>query len=460
MKFDTERGYKAYYPNCKKEVSHGISNTPLSEDKDSREWANINDIVRAIKEVVGRIGRYLLQQVLKQYEKVVLASLCEGKDTLIHRRKGRRGKPCRGIKGWVRKGWVGRERSITTGLGEVRIKLAQVKCKACGMRLSPLLRWLGLPSYQREEIGIKQQGIDLVLDLSYRRGSKQLENISHIKVSKSRLHRWVKETPIELDIALGSWPKLIYVDGTGYHRQNGTRGEIRLVLLKGFSGKVDGVKVYVDRSWEEIGKELKSLIGAERLRGCVLLSDGEPGIEENLLVEGMEHQRCLWHAWKDLGYMLWTEGMSKEERDSIGGTVKRLSVSFPFEEKTVREKDKGMIREKLKEVRISLGEMTAYLRSRGYLKAAGYLQRAGEKLFTYVELWLEKGIEVSRTIDIVERTMREVARRVKRIGASWGDVGLLAVLKFLLKRYFDNEGYKRYWGQHYNAGTCQATLIT
>jgi hypothetical protein len=52
------------------------------------------------------------------------------------------------------------------------------------------------------------------------------------------------------------------------------------------------VKVYVDRSWEEIGKEIKGHIGEERLKDCVLLSDGEPGIEENLLVEGMEHQRC------------------------------------------------------------------------------------------------------------------------------------------------------------------------
>ena len=386
---------------------------------------NINDIVRAIKEVVGRIGRYLLQQVLKQYEEVILASLCEGKDTLIHRREGRRGKPCRGIKGWVRKGWV-------------RIKLAQVKCKACGMRLSPLLRWLGLPSYQREEIGVRQQGIDLVLDLSYRRGSKQIENLSNVKVSKSRLHRWVKRTPVELDIDLGSWPKLIYVDGTGYHRQNGTRGEIRLVLLKGFSGRVDGVRVYVDRSWEEISRELKSSIGTEPLKGCVLLSDGEPGIEENLLVEGM----------------------SKEERDSIAGMVKRLSVSFPFEEKAVGEKDKEVIKEKLREVRISLREMITYLQSRGYLKAASYLQKASEKLFTYVEVWLERGIGVGGTIDIVERTMREIARRVKNVGASWGDMGLLAILKFLLKRYFDNDGYKRYWGQHYNAGACQATLIT
>ena len=55
--------------------------------------------------------------------------------------------------------------------------------------------------------------------------------------------------------------------------------------------------------------------------------------------------------------------------------------------------------------------------------------------------------------------MREIARRVKRIGASWGDTDLLAILRFLLKRYFEKEGYMRYWSQFYNPGLCEASLI-
>jgi hypothetical protein len=36
LKFDTERDYRAYHPDYRKKVSHGSSNSPLSEDKDSR----------------------------------------------------------------------------------------------------------------------------------------------------------------------------------------------------------------------------------------------------------------------------------------------------------------------------------------------------------------------------------------------------------------------------------------
>jgi len=426
----------------------------VAEDK-----ANINDIVKAIGQVLQETGVYLLKQVLKEWEERIIAAFCAGMASVRHRRKGRRGRDCEGRKGWIRKGETGRERGFTTLLGEVKLRLREVKCRGCGARLRPLLGWLGFAPYQREEIGIKQKGIDLAVDLSYRRGARQIESLSGVRVSRTRLNSWVKGTEIELDLSLEDWPKLIYADGTGYHHQDGTGGQIKLVLIKGFTGKVDGVKVYVDRSWEEIGMELKSQLGEERLRGCVLLSDGEEAIEKNLLVEGMEHQRCQWHGWKDLGYMLWAEGMSKEERGIIVSQLRKLTIVLPFEERAVADEDREEIGEKLSGVKASLEEMVAYLKSKGYLKASGYLHRAGEKLFTYVEQWLVRGIQVGKTTGIIERTMREVARRAKRIGASWGDIGLLAILKFLLKRYFDKEGYQRQWDRYYNPGACQATLI-
>jgi len=177
------------------------------------------------------------------------------------------------------------------------------------------------------------------------------------------------------------------------------------------------------------------------------------------MVEGMEHQRCLWHGWKDLGYMLWAERMSKDERNTIAGQLKKLAIALPFEEKVVMKEYKEEIGKRLNRVKISITEMVDYLKSKGYHRASGYLERASRNLFTYVKLWLEKGVQVGKTTDTMERTVREIARRVKRIGASWGDTDLLAILRFLLKRYFEKEGYMRYWSQFYNPGLCEASLI-
>jgi len=129
--------------------------------------------------------------------------------------------------------------------------------------------------------------------------------------------------------------------------------------------------------------------------------------------------------------------MSKEEREIIVSQLRKLTIALPFEERAAADEDKEEIGERLSDVKAALDEMVAYLKSKGYFKASGYLHRAGEKLFTYVELWLGSGIQMGKTTNIMERTMREVARRAKRIGANWGDLGLLAILKFLLNRYFN-----------------------
>jgi hypothetical protein len=60
----------------------------------------------------------------------------------------------------------------------------------------------------------------------------------------------------------------------------------------------------------------------------------------------------------------------------------------------------------------------------------------------------------------MERTIRETARRLKRIAASWGDTGLPAILRFLLKRYFEKEGYIRYQSEFHNPGLCKASVTT
>ena len=63
--------------------------------------------------------------------------------------------------------------------------------------------------------------------------------------------------------------------------------------------------------------------------------------------------------------MLWAEGMSKDERDTIAGQLKKLTIALPFEEKAVRKEDKEEIEERLGKVKISMSEMVDRLKSKG-----------------------------------------------------------------------------------------------
>jgi hypothetical protein len=224
-------------------------------------------------------------------------------------------------------------------------------------------------------MGIKQKGIDLAVDLSYRRRARQMENLSGVSISRTRLNSWVKGTKIELDLSLEDWPKLIYADGTGYHRQDGTKGKVKPVLVKGFSWKVDGANCiqYDTVCGRELGGDSqahKVASGRRKDEGLCSPSDGEEAIERNLLVEGMEHQRCQWHGWKDLGYVLWADGMSKEEREVIVSQLRKLTIPLLFEE-TIAEEDKEGIRAKLKGVKASPEEMVLRLRCRAISRHLG-----------------------------------------------------------------------------------------
>jgi hypothetical protein len=78
------------------------------------------------------------------------------------------------------------------------------------------------------------------------------------------------------------------------------------------SGPFEPVGFWIDTDWAEIRKELQERLDYEKLD--ILFSDGGPGIEENLLRPGMDHQRCQWHVKRDFSYILYADGAKKPEQ--------------------------------------------------------------------------------------------------------------------------------------------------
>ena len=58
-----------------------------------------------------------------------------------------------------------------------------------------------------------------------------------------------------------------------------------------------------------------------RAMTTVLVSDKEPGLVE--AVSAGRRQLCLLYGLKRLGFILWRDGMCKEERDEVKRSVKR-----------------------------------------------------------------------------------------------------------------------------------------
>jgi len=58
---------------------------------------------------------------------------------------------------------------------------------------------------------------------------------------------------------------------------------------------------------------------------------------------------------------------------------------------------------------------------------------------------LASGTEVPKVTSRIERFMREMARRLKRIAHNWSEKGAEAMARILMKLTLDKEGWEEYW---------------
>jgi hypothetical protein len=96
---------------------------------------------------------------------------------------------------------------------------------------------------------------------------------------------------------------------------------------------------------------------------------------------------------------------------------------------------------------------------RGYQNARGYLQKAMDQVFTQVETWLNTGLVMPGTICTLERIVRELGRRLKKLGYGWTDEGITRAAKILLKKVYGPEDWERHREERADlGGRCRVVL--
>jgi len=172
----------------------------------------------------------------------------------------------------------------------------------------------------------------------------------------------------------------------------------------------------------------------------VLVSDDEPGLSET--IRHHRRQLCILHGLKRLGFILWRDRVSLEERREALETVKvPLFTLVNSVERHRVEGDLARLRWRIGWTLDKLGMAAMGLRARGYAKAARFLERRAGFMVTFAELALE-GVTVPYSTNRVERVMGEVAKRCKNRWMHWNREGLRCILIFVLVRYSDMEVYE------------------
>ena len=417
---------------------------------------NINEILHAVGEWGRTATVRVAEGVINAYQKRIIENLCAGHGDgswLTHEAKGAKGQMCLGCA--YHSGGTRERRRLRTELGPLSVETRQVICGVCGRRFRVLGPLLKVAPRARPTVGLLHMSAETMTDLSYRKGGGRMAALAQVEVPKSSAQRWLAagdwESLQEPAFKAKTWESFqgLLADGTGYKRQGAesTRGQLRLIMgVKGAPRRLVPLGVWADKNWEEIDKEM--LERKPEVLPPVLAIDGEKG-QEVLGNLAQDIQRCQWHIPHQLGFALWQDDLKKGQRqphiDKLAGIIK---IELPGGEyRDIPREMREQIQGQLLESKGAMDALVSSFQRKGYHAAASYLRNASGHTFTVVEKWLEMGYMAPKAISLLERVMREMGRRIKKIGASWKDKGVLAVARVLMTRIYDPKRWQNYWAK-------------
>jgi len=245
-------------------------------------------------------------------------------------------------------------------------------------------------------------------------------------------------------------------DGTKVHLQ-GPGGkdvgykEMRWALASVGPGcPFEPVWFWIDTGWDTIRHDLENRLNYGKLE--VLFSDGGPGIEQNLLAEGMRQQRCLWHGKRDFPFLMYADGLKKAEQQpfkSLFGEIPIFDLTRDRLEK-IDPADYQTIQELFQQTRQGFAQLLESLDQHRYPKARTYLQNLYQHTMTFLDYWLQNKQWIPLNTNAIESAFSRITNRIKRIGKRWSDRGLLRWLMLALKKIFKPELWTQLWNQYLN----------
>jgi hypothetical protein len=347
------------------------------------------------------------------------------------------------------------DRQFRTSVGQVMIRWRRLKCTGCGKTLIPLRGFLGLDLYQSKTSELEKIVTEIVSEQTYRRSSSHLSTIGTIPVPKSTAHRWVAQSDCDQIDDSDETFDMLFADGTGYKRRPdkeaklNNRGELRIALGVDKTGSIVPLGAFAGKSWNEIAAAVQGDRDNETPIADMLVSDGERGIAESFAKLCNSHQRCHWHCVQDLNYTMWQDKAGKVERRQMQKKLAAIiGIEIPEEDfEKVDDLDKTTLADAVAAGEYEIRKLIKKLLDKGYVAAADYLIRASKNMFSYMRRWLLTGIVGPRASSMIERMMREIARRLKRMAFGWSEEGAAKMARIIIKRFTSAGQWDKYWAK-------------
>ena len=160
-----------------------------------------------------------------------------------------------------------------------------------------------------------------------------------------------------------------------------------------------------------------------------------------------ETQRCTWHGSRGLYHALWEDGLKKKDSQPETDRLKQLiGIELPEEDiELIKLKDLEELINRYEDSKDELLQLIETFHEKGYKKGASYLESLSNRVFTNVEIWLRTGVIAPKVTSLLERTFRELGRRLKRIAWGWTDKAVTNLSKMIMLRQYSRDQWEAYW---------------
>jgi len=351
-----------------------------------------------------------------------------------------------------------RERKLRTSIGKVSLDVTRLICLGCKKTFCPFNSFLDVSRYSRKSRELEKLSLETVTNQSFRRSAKNLNDTLGFTTPHTTLHRWFMKTE-STEMNVNKKVDNLVADGTGFKKEKdetgSNRGEVRVVFGFNDSGEVIPFGAWTRASWKSIGKYIKSENHpSDKIKfkpiAKTLITDGEEELVRALKKLAGNHQRCLFHMTHELVPLLrYQDIVGKDEAIKLSKTLGELIyIDLPEQDAEPLKsiEDKLKIEFKLIEMKKSIEAFIDELRMLGYKKARVFVENAKAQLFTYIDNWIKTGISNPRVTSLVERTMREIKRRIKKIGFAWSEKGAEKMTRLVMLQLSSTKDYwNRYW---------------
>lgn len=396
----------------------------------------------------------LWQELLESHQEAVIERICgPRRQPLPHGPKAPFQCPrCQRDRGFRRRGYRSRQRVLLSRVGRLELRLAQVGCR-CGRRFSPLLQLLGIDPGMRLAPGLARRAASLATETSYAKAADHLTAEAGTAPSIRSIKRLVRDAGRRCDLSkprrdLKKVPALL-VDGTRVpagprygRRAFSARGvELNIacaVMGRDVSGRrpkaqIELVGATVARPWSDLEPAIRTCRDAG-----IAVTDGDHVID-NLLERAapdLPRQHCTFHIHHNVWHRLWQDGIPMSKRDRV---IERLLT--PILDADSRRASLEAAEESIR-----------FADDNGWGHTAAHLRRTTPHLATWHVVrrsrrpWRMAGrSRPEHTTSVLERTMREVNRRVDPTGNRWTVEGVRSMMNLLLGRRFDHPAWRVLW---------------